>query len=197
MYEGIKIYNGGKLVDLNALKKSDYDLVLNGIDTLNIILEGKASYNDDIKIMENNKDILISLGDANGNDFSLILKGLVELLLTNNSSVPVFEVFHGAERLESMLSTSDLEASASGGEILSSVESSNGSKNESLGAPNSANISDRINDFQQTRVLESKELINNQSDNSTQIINLTSSNVTLGFTDTGILGDDNITNDGI
>jgi archaellum component FlaG (FlaF/FlaG flagellin family) len=94
MYEGIKILNGGQEVNLTNLQKSvDGEHILYGVENLKVFIDGNASYNGNVEIMENNSDVKISLIDDNGNEVFVILKGLGDILLTNNPDIPVYEVF--------------------------------------------------------------------------------------------------------
>ncbi len=126
MFEGIKVQNGGKIVDLNNLPKdAEGSLVLNGVDTLKIFLDGGAKYNPDVNMLENNSDVKILLTDSQGNDIFIILKNLGDALLSNNTETPVFEVFDGTETLASMKSMDDLDAAAAGGNELTSAQDGN------------------------------------------------------------------------
>ena len=146
MYEGIKVQNGGKLVDLNDLPKTENgELILDGVDSLKVFVEGNAKYDQaNLEILENNSDVKISFKDAEGNDVFLILKGLNEILLTNNTELPVFEVFEGTEKLASMTTIDDLEAAAAGGETLSSDQTGNPAGTGALEGTDSGDIAGRV-----------------------------------------------------
>ncbi len=149
MYKSIKIENDGKLVDLNNLSKNENgELVLDGIKSLKILVSGNASYDETkLEVLENNSDVRISLKDADGNDIFLILKSLNNILLTNNTDLPVFEVFAGTEKLASMTTIDDLEAAAAGGETLSSDQTGNPAGTVALGATDSADSGGNIIGF--------------------------------------------------
>lgn len=169
MYEGIKVHNGGKLTDLNTLTKTQNgELILNNLDQLMIYVEAGASYNKNVQIQENNSDVKISFTDANGDEIFIILKGLNEILLSNNTEVPVFEVFEGTEKLASMTSIDDLEATASGGETLSTDQSGNPEGSETLEGTTSSNSGSRVDGFSS----ESDIIIIDANKNEQEIVNI-------------------------
>ena len=126
MFEGIRIENNGNNLDLQSLPTNENgELIVEDISSLKIFIESGASYDENnVQIMENNSDIKISLTDASGNDIFIVLKNLNDILLANNSEVPVFEVFKigedGIETLASFTTIEDLQAAAAGAETLTS-----------------------------------------------------------------------------
>jgi VCBS repeat-containing protein len=138
MYEGIKIQNGGKSVDLSTLSKNENgELVLSGVNNLMIFLESGASYSENIQLLDNGSDVKVIFLDAQGNEIFLILKSLNDILLANNTEVPVFGVFEGGEELLSMTTIDDLLASAAGAESISSEQTKEQDESETLEGTNS------------------------------------------------------------
>ncbi|PLY04052.1 MAG: hypothetical protein C0625_17405, partial [Arcobacter sp.] len=148
MFEGIKVLNGGKEVDLNSLPKNGAgELVLDGIEGLKIYVEGGATYDaNKLNILENNSDVKISLTDVNGNEIFIILKGLNDILLTNNTNEPVVEIIDGTEKI-AFTTIDDLEAAAAGGETVTSEQTGNPAGTDGPGETDSGSSGGRVAGF--------------------------------------------------
>ena len=123
MYSGISIRVDGKSLDLTTLKGED-NLLINITNNVELFLaEGATLLSENIKLLDNNSDVQITLSTSDGKEVNLILKSLFELLLSNDGETPVFEVFKIGDETEEVLfsiaSVDELEASAAGGAVLS------------------------------------------------------------------------------
>ncbi len=147
MYEGINVQNGGITVDLASLQKTENgELILDGISSLKVFVENGASYDQTkLEILENNDDVRVSFTDANGNEIFFILKGLAQILLTNQTDNPVFEVFEGPTQLATMTTIDDLEAAAAGGAPTGSDQTANPAGAGDLDGTNSDDTAGRLN----------------------------------------------------
>ncbi len=147
MYEGINVQNGGITVDLASLQKTENgELILDGISSLKIFVENGASYDQTkLEILENNDDVRVSFTDANGNEIFFILKGLAQILLTNQTDNPVFEVFEGPTQLATMTTIDDLEAAAAGGAPTGSDQTANPAGAGDLDGTTSDDTAGRLN----------------------------------------------------
>ncbi|TLP36807.1 DUF5801 repeats-in-toxin domain-containing protein [Arcobacter arenosus] len=147
MYEGINVQNGGITVDLDSLQKTENgELILDGISSLKVFVENGASYDQTkLEILENNNDVRVSFTDANGNEIFMILKGLAQILLTNQTDNPVFEVFEGPTQLATMTTIDDLEAAAAGGAPAGSDQTANPAGAGDLDGTDSGDSGARLN----------------------------------------------------
>ena len=123
MYSGISIRVDGKSLGLTTLKGED-NLLINIANKVELFLaEGATLLSENIKLLDNNSDVQITLSTSDGTEVNLILKALFELLLANDGETPVFEVFKIGDETEEVLfsiaSVDELEASAAGGAVLS------------------------------------------------------------------------------
>ena len=123
MYSGISIRVDGKSLDLTTLK-GENNLLINITNNVELFLaDGATLLSENIKLLENNSDVQITLSTSDGKEVNLILKSLFELLLSNDGETPVFEVFKIGDETEEVLfsiaSVDELEASAAGGAVLS------------------------------------------------------------------------------
>jgi len=145
MYEGIKILNGTNDIDLSKLEKmDDGSYVLNGINTLKIYLSEESTISPKVDILENNSDVKVSLTDGTGNEIPLVLKGLGDILLTNNEDIPAFEVFEDDQNVISMTTIDDLEAAAAGGTTQSNTQTENGGIGDALDGTESDAFAQRV-----------------------------------------------------
>ncbi|RXJ69794.1 hypothetical protein CRV08_03550 [Halarcobacter ebronensis] len=145
MFEGIKILNGQKTVDLTTLKKAtNGELVLDKIKNLKIYLSNGAIVAEKVEILENNSDVKVTFTDSQGNDIFVVLKGLGEILLTNNSGTPILEVISNNDKLLSMTTIDDLEASAAGGATQSSAQTEGTGGAGNLDGTDSDDLAGRI-----------------------------------------------------
>ena len=183
MFEGIKLLDGNKIINIEDLPKNENgQYLLEGIGNLKVYLEDGAKYDEKIQVQDNDSDVLISLLDANGNEIDLVLLSLSEILLTNQDEIPVFEVFNGSEKLVSMQSIDDLEAAAAGNTTLTSAQTSDFGESEEVAENETASSGENLEGFSRTVSLDSA--------NPTYSENITfsgdlSSDITEDFADNG------------
>lgn len=124
MFEGIKVLNAGKEIDLSKFEINvNNEIIIGNLNSLKIYVENGAKYSAaQLQVLENGNDVKIALEDSEGNDIFLILKGLNEILLTNPNELPVFEVFDEGIQLASFVNVEDLDAAAAGGDTTSASQ---------------------------------------------------------------------------